>query len=171
MRTHGVNVWRGGTIPVPVHCSWGPSALFGNWRPRLRVRFCRSRRDLAICVVGTAAFQYQRARSRARATPSPSTTLIRGGKFPAAWRGPWRCGSGFQTQVQANILHISTRSSDSCGRTPCHRSHPRSPSRARRGHVHGLCAGGTDFRCPGCVSRGPGCTFRQLATQVAWKIL
>ena len=32
-------------------------------------------------------------------------------------------------------------------------------------------AGVADLQCFGCFWRVPGCTFRQLATQVAWKML
>ena len=37
-------------------CCGAPGALFEGFRPRLRRRFCRSRRDLAIGVVGNPTF-------------------------------------------------------------------------------------------------------------------
>ena len=56
---------------------------FRHWSSKT---FCRSRRDLAICVAGTRALRGD-TNWAPRETPGPSTTLIRVGNWPSRFGG------------------------------------------------------------------------------------
>ena len=63
--------------------------FFRGFRPRSKRTFCRSRRDLAIGVVGTPAFQLMSV-SPPRSRPRASRTRIRVPTYPSVLARLWR---------------------------------------------------------------------------------